>query len=92
MIVSFKHRGLKRFYETRDRSGINPNYAERIQLILYDLEAADCIEYMRRPGYRLHALKGPYAGYYAIDVSSNWRIIFQMNSGKVFDIDLLDYH
>jgi proteic killer suppression protein len=92
MIVSFKHRGLKRFYEARDRSGINPNHAERIKLILYDLEAADSIEYIRRPGYRLHALKGRLVGYYAIDVSGNWRITFQMNSDKVCDIDLIDYH
>ncbi len=33
-----------------------------------------------------------YTGHYAIDVSSNWRIIFQMNADKVSDIDLVDYH
>jgi len=92
MIVSFRHRGLKRFFVSGITSGINPNHAERIQLILYDLEAAGSIEHLRRPGYRLHALKGRLTGYYAIDVSSNWRIIFQMNSDKVSDVNLIDYH
>lgn len=92
MIVSFKHRGLKRFYVSGTSSGINPNHAERIQLILADLNAATSIEQLRQPVYRLHPLKGQLAGFYSIHVYANWRIIFRLKEGKVSEVDLLDYH
>lgn len=92
MIVSFRHRGLKRLYLTGSTSGINPNHAERIQLILFDLEAAGSIEHLRQPAYRLHPLKGQLVGFFSIHVSANWRIIFRMHKGKVSEVDLIDYH
>jgi proteic killer suppression protein len=92
MIASFRHRGLRRLFETGDRSRIHPQYVERIRLILADLDAAESIEHLRRPGYRLHALKGRLAGHYAIDVSANWRIVFTFQAGYASHIDLMDYH
>jgi proteic killer suppression protein len=47
---------------------------------------------MRQPGYRLHVLRGPLAGYYAIVVSGNWRIVFRFEGGDAIDVDLVDYH
>jgi len=92
MIVSFKHRGLKRLYEKGDRRRINPLLLEKIELILADLDAAENILHLRRPGYRLHELQGRHAGCYAIDVSGNWRIIFRFEAGQAGDVDLMDYH
>jgi proteic killer suppression protein len=92
VIVSFRHRGLKRLYEKGDRSRINPVQLERIELILADLEAAETIDHMRQPRYRLHALRGPLAGFYAVDVSGNWRIVFRFEDGHAVDINLVDYH
>lgn len=92
MIVSFRQRGLKRLFERGDRRRINPIYIERIELILADLDAANDIRHLRRPGYRLHELQGKRTGFYAIDVSSNWRIVFTIEAGQVFDVDLVDYH
>lgn len=92
MISSFRHRGLKRLYEKGDRSRIHPQLVTRVELILADLAAADTLEHLRRPGYRLHSLRGRLAGHYAIDVSGNWRIVFRFEAGKAKDIDLVDYH
>lgn len=92
MIVSFKHRGLKRLYERGDRSRIHPQLVTRVELILADLAAANSLNHLRRPGYRLHSLQGRLAGHYAIDVSGNWRIVFRFNAGKAANIDLVDYH
>lgn len=92
MIGNFKHRGLKRLFESGDRSRIHPQHVERIKLILADLDAAGSIEHLRRPGYRLHALSGRLAGHYAIDVSANWRIVFSFQAGYAGNIDLMDYH
>ncbi len=47
---------------------------------------------MALPGYRLHALKGELVGYWSVRVSANWRILFRMADGDVFDVDLTDYH
>jgi proteic killer suppression protein len=92
MIHSFKHRGLKRLYEKGDRSKINPFQVDKIELILADLDAAETLLHLRRPGYRLHELKGHLAGRYAIDVSGNWRIVFRFQAGRVDELDLVDYH
>ena len=65
---------------------------ERIELILADLDAARNIRHMRRPGYRLHQLRGKRSGQFAIDVSGNWRVVFRFEAGRFLDIDLIDYH
>jgi proteic killer suppression protein len=92
MIRSFKHRSLKRLYERGDRSKINPQQVDKVELILADLDAAETIDEMRVPGYRLHELHGDLRGFYAVDVSGNWRIIFRFEDGDASDINLVDYH
>ena len=92
MVGSFKHKGLKRLYEHGDVSKVNPNLLARIELILADLDAADTIEHMRQPGYRLHELRGIRRGQYAVVVSGNWRIVFRFEGGLALEIDLVDYH
>ncbi|GMQ81557.1 MAG: hypothetical protein BMS9Abin05_0989 [Rhodothermia bacterium] len=44
------------------------------------------------PGFRLHRLKDEYQGFYAVDVSGNWRIVFRFDGRDTSDIDLIDYH
>jgi len=92
MIGNFKHRGLRRLYRKGDRSRINANLVEKVELILADLDAAETIDHLRQPGYRLHELGGRLRGFYAIDVSANWRMVFRFNAGKASDINLVDYH
>lgn len=92
MIEGFKHRGLKRLYMRGDASGINPNHLSKVKRILANLDAAETADHMRLPGYRLHELRGDLRGFYAVDVSGNWRIAFRFEEGKAFDVDLVDYH
>lgn len=48
---------------------------------------------MALPGYALHPLKGSLAGWWAVRVSGNWRLIFRFrDDGNVIDVDLVDYH
>lgn len=58
MIESFKHKGLRRFCENDDRKLLPQDMVERIRDILTAIEAAETIEALSRPGFRLHALKG----------------------------------
>ncbi|MBL4680768.1 MAG: type II toxin-antitoxin system RelE/ParE family toxin [Pseudomonadales bacterium] len=92
MIKNFKHRGLKRLFEKGDRRKINPNHLDKIELILADLNTAETIADLRLPGYRLHELHGDLKGFFTIDVSGNWRIIFKFKMGVASKINLLDYH
>ncbi len=56
------------------------------------LDAAETIEELNLPGYRLHALVGSLKGYWSIRVTGNMRIIFRFEGSSVVDVDLVDYH
>jgi toxin HigB-1 len=92
VIVSLKHKGLKRLFEDDDRSRLPPDMVERISAILALLDVASSLEDMDRPSLRLHALKADLVGYHAVTVRANWRIIFRFKDGEVSDVDFLDYH
>jgi len=47
---------------------------------------------MDLPGWRLHPLKGEYAGFWSVTIGANWRIVFRFVSGDVTDVDYVDYH
>lgn len=93
MIVSFRHRGLRRLYETGDTRGVQPDQAKRIRRILTTLDAAITLDDVSLlPGMRLHALRGDYAGFWSLSVNGNWRIVFRFEAGRAADVDLVDYH
>ncbi len=92
MIRSFRHRGLKRFFERDDRSLIGSDLHDRVEAMLAQLDVASSPEAMRIPNYRLHALKGELKGYWSVTVKTNWRIIFRFDGEDVWDVELIDYH
>jgi len=92
MIVSFRHRGLRRLFEEGDRRRLRPDLVGKIERILARLEEATEIGNMGLPGFRLHPLKGDLAGFWSVTVSGNWRIIFRFHDGRASDVDLIDYH
>jgi proteic killer suppression protein len=92
MIESFKHKGLRQLFEDDNPRGINAEHVRKIKQILAVLEAAEAIEALQLPTFRLHPLKGDLKGFWAITERANWRIIFRFEDGKAFDVDLVDYH
>jgi proteic killer suppression protein len=92
MIQKFKHKGLKKLFESGNRSGVKVKHAERLRRLLALLETSDSIEDMDLPGLNLHQLKGKRKGVWAINVSGNWRVTFRLHDGEVFDVDYEDYH
>jgi proteic killer suppression protein len=91
MIRSIRHKGLKRFFEQDDLSGVNPEHAGKLRNILATLQAAQTVSHMDLPGFRLHQLKGTYKGFWAVTVRANWRVIFRFE-GQAEDVDYVDYH
>ena len=92
MIKSFEHKGLKRFFETGNASGIDPAHRQKIRMRLAALDTATNIEDMDLPGFRLHPLQGDRQGLWAIDVSKNWRITFEFWDGNAYVVNYEDYH
>ena len=92
MILGFGHRGLERLYEKGDRRRIPPGLVAKLERVLARLDVAAKPDDMNLPGLRLHPLKGDRAGYWAVRVSANWRVVFRFDGGDVRDVDLTDYH
>lgn len=92
MIKSFKHKGLQRFFTTGSTAGINPQHAPRLEERLQALHTAMEIDDMDLPGWRLHRLKGDRVGLWAVNVSGNWRIVFEFKDGHAYVVNYEDYH
>jgi len=92
MIKSWRHKGLKKFYETGSKAGIQPKHAETLKLLLLQLASAIKPEDMKTPGNDFHPLHGQLNEYWAVKVSGNWRIIFQFEGEDAILVDYVDYH
>jgi len=92
VIKSFRHKGLKKFYESGSVSGIQPRHAKRLRMQLIALDTATTLEDMDIPGFSLHPLKGSEKGRWSIWVNGNWRVTFEFREGNAYILDYEDYH
>lgn len=92
MIQDFRHRGLERFFLSGTKSGIRPEHAERLRLVLGRLAAAVVPKDMDLPGLRLHPLKGKLKGRWSVTISGNWRVTFAFSGKNAVEVDYEDYH
>ena len=92
MIKSFRHKGLRKLFETGSTSGVQANHAKRLRMQLAALDSAQAVEDMDIPGFRLHQLKGQMRGRWSITVNGNWRLTFEFQDGNAYVLDYEDYH
>ncbi len=92
MIKTFKHKGLKKFFDSGSKAAIQAAHAKRIKLILDLLNSALEVKDMNFPGSDFHPLKGDLKGFHSVHVNGNWVIIFRFHNGEAQDVDLIDYH
>lgn len=95
MIRSFSHKGLERFFDSGDVSGIQPSHAPKLGRILDRLDAAQKPQDMNLPGFRLHPHKGTSKGkskLWSVDVNGNWRVVFKFTPEGVICVDYCDPH
>lgn len=92
MVTSFKHLGLKRFFESGTERGIRADQVQRIRLILGRLNVSRSPVDMNLPGLFLHELSGKRKGTWSVRVSGNWRITFAFEGQDAVNVDLEDYH
>ena len=69
-----------------------PEYLDSVGGILARLNASAAPDDMDVPGFRLHHLRGDLAGFRAVTVRANWRIVFRFEEGHAVDVDYLDCH
>jgi len=92
MIETIKDKSLKLLYEKGDVSKIRPDLLRKVENILARLDAAKELKDMNAPGLKLHELKGDRKGTWSVTVMGNWRITFNMEDEKVYNVNLEDYH
>ena len=93
MIESFDHKGLQELFEKGKTSKLPQERLRKISMVLTVLHAAQDLKDLNVPAFRFHKLKRPpLNGYYSVDISGNYRIIFWFENGNVSKVDYLDTH
>ena len=94
-IRSVAHRGLKRFIQQNDASGLAPSVVEKVRNILTFLQEMEDVQELRDiPIWNAHQLTGDRKGTWSLTVTRNWRVTFRIDQreGEIFDLDYEDYH
>jgi proteic killer suppression protein len=82
MIKTFRHKGLKAFFEKGSMAGM-----------LRRLNETTHAQGMNLPGWGLHPLKGrELKGHFSVWVSGNWRMTFTFEGTDAVLVDYLDHH
>ena len=92
MIKTFRHKGLKAFFEGGSMAGIQAAHAPRLAAMLRRLNETTNAQGMNLPGWKLHPLKGRDRGYFSVWVSGNWRMTFMFDGKDAVLVDYQDYH
>lgn len=92
MIRTIRHKGIKKLVQSNDRRGLNAEQLPRIVRVVALLDQAAQPQDLDIPGYHLHPLRGDLQGFWSVRITGNFRLVFRMEDGDVFDIDLVDYH
>jgi toxin HigB-1 len=93
MIKTFRHKGLKAFFESGSKAGIQAAHEERLRRMLNRLNHTTDAQGMNLPGWRFHPLKGrELKGHYSVWVNGNWRMTFTFEGTDAVLVDYQDYH
>ncbi|ACH63584.1 MULTISPECIES: type II toxin-antitoxin system RelE/ParE family toxin [Vibrionaceae] len=92
MIKTFKHKGLKKFFETGSKAGIQAKHDRKLRMQLAAIDTATIIDDVDLPGFKLHPLKGDRDGIWSITVNGNWRVTFEFVDGNAYILNYEDYH
>ncbi len=83
-ITGFRHKGLKRLYETGNPRGLRADLVAKIEDVIHAIEQARNIQQIELfPGWKLHPLKGQRRGDWSVWVTGNYRITFRVSGEDV---------
>jgi proteic killer suppression protein len=89
------HKGLRRFIEDDDSSGLQSAVVAKLRRILsflQDMEREDELRTVQ--SWKAHQLTGDRKGVWSLFVTKNWRITFRIDQAEIeiIDLDYEDYH
>jgi proteic killer suppression protein len=94
-IRNVAHKGLRRFMDRDDSSGLPAAFREKIRNILSFLQDMESVDELRAfPMWRAHRLVGDRRGRWSLSVTRNWRMTFAVDEieNEIVDLDFEDYH
>ena len=94
-IRNVNHKGLRRFIENDDVSGLQPAVVAKIRRMVSFLQDMDQEDELKAvPSWRAHLLAGDRKGTWSLFVTKNWRMTFRIdqNDIEIIDLDYEDYH
>jgi toxin HigB-1 len=88
-------KGLRRFIEDDDASGVQQAVVEKLRHVitfLQDMRTED--ELKDVPSWKAHQLTGDRKGVWSLFVTKNWRMTFRVDRKdiEIIDLDYEDYH
>jgi proteic killer suppression protein len=89
------HKGLRRFIENDDVSGLQLPIVGKIRRMVSFLQEMDEEDELRNvPSWRAHLLTGARKGTWSLFVTKNWRMTFRIDQSEIeiIDLDYEDYH
>ena len=89
------HKGLRRFIEDDDASGLQPAVVVKVQRIVSFLQDMEQEEELRTvQSWKAHMLTGDRKGTWSLSVTRNWRMTFRIDREEIeiIDLDYEDYH
>jgi len=94
MIKTFKSKALRLLWEKNDNSKLPANQLNKIRLALQIIDDLEEVpqDLTHLISWRPHPLKGDLQGFWSLDITGNYRIIFRFENKNAFDLDYLDTH
>jgi toxin HigB-1 len=95
LIRNVRHKGLRRFIEQDDASGLQPAVVEKLRNMLSFLQDMDAEQELHDlQSWKAHQLTGDRKGVWSLFVTKNWRLTFRIDAREIviIDLDYEDYH
>lgn len=93
MIVSFADEETRRVFEGGPSRRLPAGIRRRAWRLLGLIDSAEVLNDLRSPpGNRLEALRGDRAGQHSVRIHDQWRVCFVCREGRVYDVQIVDYH
>lgn len=94
MIKSIKNKGLALYWKKGDVSRLPSESINKVKKIMNIIEYLEKVpqDFQSFKNLRPHPLKGDLKGFWSLDLTGNWRIIFRFENGHAYDVNLKDTH
>ncbi len=89
------HKGLRRFIEDDDASGLQPAVVPKLRRMISFLQDMARVDELRGiPSWNAHQLTGDRKGEWSLVVTKNWRLTFRIDQTEIeiINLDYEDYH